>query len=159
MDCRQRLETYLRDNGVGFEVREHPAAFTAQQVAAAEHVPGRRFAKVVMVKADDRLHMLVMPAPERVDRQRARAALGVNEFHIASESDFSATFADCDLGAMPPFGNLYGVPVVVDASLGENELMTFQTGTHTTTMTIRYEDFIRLVRPKVIELGVQPARI
>ena len=158
MDCRQKLETYLRENGVGFEVREHPAAFTAQQVAAAEHVPGRRFAKVVMVKADDQLHMLVMPAPERVDRQRARMALGAKEFHIASESDFSATFADCDLGAMPPFGNLYGVPVVVDASLGEYELMTFQAGTHTTTMTIPYKEFIRLVQPKVIELGVQPAR-
>lgn len=157
MNCKERLETYLRENGVGFEVHEHPSTFTAQQTAAAEHVPGRRFAKVVMVMADDRLRMLVMPAPELVDRERARTAIGAKEVRIASESDFGSTFADCDLGAMPPFGNFYDVPVIVDASLGEDELMSFKAGTHTTTMTIPYRDFIRLVKPQVIELGEQPA--
>lgn len=159
MDCKERLEKYLRQNDVGFDVREHPSAFTAQQIAAQEHVPGRRFAKVVMVKADGHLRMLVMPAPERVDRDRAREALGAKEVLIATESDFGPAFADCDLGAMSPFGNLYGVPVSVDASLAENELMTFQAGTHTTTMTLTVKDFIRLVKPQIIELGVQPATV
>ncbi len=157
MNCKERLEAYLRDNGVGFEVHEHPSTFTAQQTAAAEHVPGRRFAKVVMVMADDQLRMLVMPAPELVDRERTRVAIGAKEVRIAGESDFGSTFTDCDLGAMPPFGNLYGVPVIVDSSLAESEHMSFTAGTHTTTMTIRYKDFIRLVNPQVIELGVQPA--
>lgn len=157
MNCKERLEAYLRENGVGFEVHEHPSTFTAQQTAAAEHVPGRRFAKVVMVMADDQLRMLVMPAPELVDRERTRAAIGAKEVRIARESDFGSTFADCDLGAMPPFGNLYGVPVIVDASLGESERMSFKAGMHTTTMTIRYKDFLSLVNPQVIELGVQPA--
>jgi len=157
MNCKERLEKYLRENDVGFDVREHRYAFTAQQIASEDHVPGRRFAKVVMVKADGQLRMLVMPAPERVDRDRAREALGAKEVLIATEGDFGPVFADCDLGAMPPFGNLYGFPVSLDASLAENELMTFQAGTHTTTMTITFKDFIRLVKPQVIELGVQPA--
>jgi Ala-tRNA(Pro) deacylase len=157
MECKERLEKYLRENDVAFDVREHPSAFTAQRVAAEDHVPGRMFAKVVIVTADGELRMVVMPAPECVDRDRAREALGVKELLIATESDFGTTFADCDLGAMPPFGNLYGLPVCVDASLTENELITFQAGTHTTTMTITVKDFIRLVKPQVIELSMRPA--
>jgi Ala-tRNA(Pro) deacylase len=153
MDGRERLEGYLRENGVPFEVEEHPTAYTAQRIAASEHVPGRMLAKVVMATTNGGLVMLVLPAPSMVDVAKVSELIG-EEARLASESEFSPTFPDCEPGAMSPFGNLYDVPVYVDRALGENERIVFQAGTHSVTMSVAYADFERLVGPTVAEVAV-----
>lgn len=154
MDCRDRLENHFRENGVVFEVQEHATAFTAQKVAASEHVPGRMFAKVVMVRADGDLVMLVLPAPSVVDIAKVSEVLGGRQVRIAREAEFASAFPDCEAGAMPPFGNLYDVPAYVDRQLGRNERIVFQAGTHTVTMSVSYADFERLASPTVADLAV-----
>ncbi|MGH2721708.1 MAG: aminoacyl-tRNA deacylase [Actinomycetota bacterium] len=150
--CRQRLEEYFIRNDVGFAEQHHPTAFTAQEVAASDHVSGRIVAKVVMVRADGRLAMLVVPAPKRVDLGKAAAALGAADLRLAHEEEFAEVFPDCEPGAMPPFGNLYEVPVCTDRALAENLNLVFQAGTHTESMGIRFEDYERLVQPDLADL-------
>jgi Ala-tRNA(Pro) deacylase len=153
VECKVRLENYLRENGVPFEAQQHPRAVTAQEVAASEHVPGKMLAKTVMVQADGKLFMLALPAPYQVDLERAATALGVANARLSEEEEFEDTFPDCETGAMPPFGNLYGVPVCVEQSLAEDETIVFRAGTHTETMSVRYSDFERLVEPTVAEFA------
>ena len=154
MDGRDRLESYFRENEGAFEVQEHRTAFTAQRIAASEHVPGRMFAKVAMAKADGDLVMLVLPAPSVVDLTKVSEALGGKEVRMASESEFAPAFPDCEPGAMPPFGNLYDLPLYADQALGRNERIVFQAGTHTVTMSVSYADFERLARPIVADIAV-----
>ena len=149
MACRDRLEAYLRENGVPFEVQHHPRAVTAQEVAASEHVPGKMLAKVVMVSADGGMAMLSLPAPYQVDLEKAAKMLGAEEARLAREEEFEGAFPDCEVGAMPPFGNLYGLPVYVEEALAEDETIFFRAGTHTDTMSVGYADFERLVEPTV----------
>lgn len=155
MTCRERLEAYLRARQVPFQVQHHPVAYTAQQVAASEHIPGRMVAKVVMVVADGRLVLLTLPAPARVDLARVAAMLGAREVRLAHEEEFAAAFPDCEVGAMPPFGNLYDLPVYADPSLAENQTIVFAAGTHTDTMSMAYSDFTRLVQPVVAPFAVR----
>ncbi|MEJ2737019.1 MAG: YbaK/EbsC family protein [Anaerolineae bacterium] len=149
MKCRERLEQYLREHGVGFEVMTHSQAFTMQEVAAALHVPGNQVAKVVIVRADEDMAMLVLPAPCRLNTAAARDLLGVKKVRLAKEEEFADLFPDCATGAMPPFGNLYDVPVYVDPSLAEESNIVFRIGTHRETMKVAYADFARLVQPTV----------
>jgi Ala-tRNA(Pro) deacylase len=153
VECRDRLEGYLRENRVPFEAQHHPRAVTAQEVAASEHVPGKMLAKTVMVLADGEMVMLALPAPYQVDLEKAATALGVNEVRLAEEEEFEDTFPDCEVGAMPPFGNLYGVPVYVEETLAEDETIVFRSGTHTDTMSVRYSDFERLAEPTIAEFA------
>ncbi len=155
MTCKERLEQYLRDNGVGFEVMTHGQAFTMQEVAAALHVPGHQVAKVVMVVADGQLKMLVLPAPFRLSFPRVRELVGAKNVRLAQEEEFADLFPDCALGAMPPFGNLYDLPVYVDELLSEAEDIIFRIGTHRHTMRIPYSDFYRLCQPAVGEFARQ----
>ena len=152
MDCKDRLEAYLREKQVPFEVRHHPKAITAQEVAASEHVPGKMLAKTVMVLADGKMVMLALPAPYQVDLDKAGKVLGV-EVRLAHEEEFENTFPDCEVGAMPPFGNLYEVPVYVEAALAEDETIVFRAGTHTDTMSVSYADFENLVEPTIAEFA------
>jgi Ala-tRNA(Pro) deacylase len=147
------MEQYLQENGVQFEVMTHSQAYTMQEVAAALHVPGRQVAKVVMVLADQALAMLVLPAPDRLDFAKVRALLDAKKVSLAAEEDFADRFPDCATGAMPPFGNLYDVPVYVDQPLAEESHMVFRVGTHRETMKIAYTDYARLVQPAVDEFG------
>ena len=149
MKHRERLEAFLRENKVPFQVQHHAQAFTAQEVAERGHVHGRLMAKVVIVVAGGKNVMLVLPAPSRVDLARAAAALAAEEVRLAREDEFGRAFPDCELGAMPPFGNLYGLSVLVDRALTEDETIYFQAGTHTDTISLRYADFERLVKPAV----------
>lgn len=153
MRCKERLEAYLREQGVPFQIQHHPIAFTAQEVAASEHVPGRMVVKVVMVVADSKPVMLALRATDRVELRTLAAVLGVTEVRLAEEREFGALFPDCELGAMLPFGNLYGVPVYVDSALAEDETIVFQAGTHTDTMSLKYADFARLVQPAVADFA------
>ncbi|MBU6424383.1 MAG: YbaK/EbsC family protein [Chloroflexota bacterium] len=157
--CRERIETYLRQGGVEFDVREHPLAFTAQEVAGSEHVKGRAFAKVVMVVADGEMRMIVLPASEKLSFERLTRAIRAKNVRLASEDEFAGRFADCDPGAMPPFGHLYGLSVVMDDTLATNERIVFRLGSHTTTMTMRYDDFQRIEKPRLADLGVAPIAV
>jgi Ala-tRNA(Pro) deacylase len=155
MKCRERMEEYLRQNGVEFQVQTHAQAFTMQEVAAALHVPGSQVAKVVMVKADEGKVMAVLPAPYRLNTDLLRSLAGAKRARLAKEEEFSDLFPDCATGAMPPFGNLYDVPVYVDRSMAEEPDMIFRVGTHRETMQIAYADFARLVQPVVGDFSWQ----
>jgi Ala-tRNA(Pro) deacylase len=149
------MEQYLRENGVGFEVLTHSQAFTMQEVAAALHVPGDQVAKVVIVCAGDEMAMLVLPAPYRLNIDKACTLLGVEDARLAKEKEFAALFPDCATGAMPPFGNLYDVPVYVDQALAAQPDIVFRIGTHRETMKVAYADFERLAQPTVGEFAWQ----
>jgi Ala-tRNA(Pro) deacylase len=152
MDCKDRLQAYFREHNVSFETATHSEAYTAQEVAAALHVSGHQLAKVVMVWAGDELTMTVVPASGRVDLRRAAEVLGADKVRLASEAEFAGRFGDCRVGAMPPFGNLYDLPVVVDPALAEYDDIVFSAGTYTDSMKIAYDDFERLVQPEVGKL-------
>ena len=149
MECRERMERYLQENNVPFEVMTHDRAYTMQEAAAALHVSGKRVAKVVMVKGDGQIVMFAIPASHRLNLDNVRAALDVKVASLASEKEFSALFPDCEPGAMPPFGNLYDVPVHIDRALAGQESIVFRIGTHRHTMRIAYADFARLAQPTV----------
>lgn len=148
----QRLEDYLRANQVPYRTIAHPAAYTAQEIAANAHIAGREMAKTVMVKLDGRLAMVVLPASERVNLGRLREAVGVDEVSLASEYEFRNRFPECETGAMPPFGNLYGLDVIVSADLAEDEEIAFNAGSHSELLRMRYDDFVRLVQPRLVHL-------
>jgi Ala-tRNA(Pro) deacylase len=156
MPCKDKLESYLRENNVPFQVQHHAKVYTAQEVAAAEHIPGKALVKVVMVKADGSNVMLALPASYRVVESRLGDVLSVRDARLATEDEFASVFPDCEVGAMPPFGNLYGVPVVVDKSLAEDETIVVQAGTHTDTLSLKYADFERLVKPTPAEFAQHP---
>jgi len=147
--CIDRLKQYLTDQHVGFEVQEHRQVYTMQEVAAALHEKGEHVAKVFIAWADGRLVMLVLPTPAQVDLNRVRGMLKVKEARRAREFEFAQIFADCDVGAMPPFGHVYQVPVYIDRSLMDEPSIIFQAGTHHTTMKIAMSDYQRLVNPIV----------
>ncbi len=157
MQCKEKLENYLREHQVSFQTQQHARAFTAQDVAASEHVPGKMVAKVVVVFADGKMVMLVLPASYRVDFAQAGTALEARQVRLAGEAELGAAFPDCEVGAMPPFGNLYHLPVYVDKRLAEDESIVFPVGTHTETMRLAYADFARLVNPVVAEFA-RPAQ-
>lgn len=156
MTCRERLEHYFRENKVKYETTSHPEVYTAQEVAAVEHVPGMFVAKVVMANVDGRIMALVLAAPHRVDIPKVKAALGASEARLAREEEFSAFFPDCEVGAMPVFTNLYDVSVVVDRVLAEDPKIVFNAGTHRETMTVAFKDFLRLASPTVADISRQP---
>lgn len=154
MRGRERLEAYLREHGIRFEVIPHPEAYTAQEVAATEHVSGRQFAKVVIAEADGKHVMLVLPAASRVDLVRLRAALGAKIVRLAREEEFAARFPDCEAGAMPPFGHLYDVPVYMDRSLSDQPRLVFNACSHRETVAMAAADYQRLEKPATIEFTV-----
>src|SRR3990172_9252152 len=147
------VETLLRERSIPFEVHHHPPAFTAQHLAACEHVPGKMVAKVVIAFADERMLMLALPATTNVNLMKLAEATGTEHVRVARENEFAAVFTDCEVGAMPPFGNLYDLPVLVDRSLAEDEEILFPAGTHTDTIQMTYADFADLVHPRVADLG------
>jgi Ala-tRNA(Pro) deacylase len=155
MGARDRLEAYLREHHVPFELRHHRAAYTAQEVAASEHVPGRRFAKVVLAEADGRPVMLVVAAPDHVDLERAARLTGAGELRLLGEREIAGQFSDCEVGAAPPFGTLYGVPVFVDDALTREDTIYVQAGSHSEALALRCDDFLRVERPVTGALAVR----
>jgi len=155
MGCRERLERLFSDNGIPFSVFKHAEAYSAQRVAGLLHIPGEQLAKVVMAWADERLVMLVLPAPYRVDLAKAQRALKASSVRVAREEEFSATFPDCDVGAMPPFGNLYGIPVYVDRALTVQTTVAFPSGSHREIMQIAYADLERTAQATVADLSTR----
>jgi Ala-tRNA(Pro) deacylase len=148
-----QVVTLLQRENVPYEVLPHVRTYTAQGTAASLHVKGREFAKSVILKArDGRLVLALVPASRPVDLRAAGAALG-SEVALAEEAEFAGRFKDCEVGAEPPFGNLYGMPVYVDESLREDDEIVFNAGTHGEAIRMRYADFERLVHPVVSSLS------
>ncbi|MCS7338729.1 MAG: YbaK/EbsC family protein [Verrucomicrobiae bacterium] len=145
----RKLKAFLDTERVRYVSIPHSVAYTAQEVAASAHVPGRQMAKTVIVVMDGRPVMVVLPAHRRVVLEDLRQAAGAEEVRFATEDEFKSLFPDCEVGAMPPFGNLYGLDVYVAAPLAEEDEIVFNAGTHTELIRLAYRDFERLVRPKV----------
>lgn len=154
MPILTKLKDFLDANHVVYEVRSHQRAFTAQEVAAAQHVRGREVAKVVILRAGDEYVMAVLPAPYHVGIARLGEGTGKHDLRLATEAELGRLFPGCEPGAMPPFGNLYGVPVWVDRSLTQDEEIFFNAGNHEQTVHLSYGDFARLVQPRIASFGM-----
>ncbi|MEE9287515.1 MAG: YbaK/EbsC family protein [Gammaproteobacteria bacterium] len=149
----KKLKDFLDKNKTKYVSIKHSPTYTAQEIAASAHIPGKELAKTVMVKLDGKLAMAVLPASFRVDLNRLKDAAGVSVVEIANEQDFKNLFPECELGAMPPFGNLYDMDVYVAQSLAEDEEIAFNAGSHTELIKLAYKDFEKLVAPKVVEFA------
>ena len=147
MSVANRLERLLEESGAAFEVIDHPVAFTAQEEAAASHVPGRHWAKTVAVLVAGKPAIAVVPATRRLDIGKLSGITGTDDVQIAHEAEFQDLYPDCELGAMPPFGELYGQETFVDESLREQELIAFHAGDHRTAIEMSYGDYERLCHP------------
>jgi Ala-tRNA(Pro) deacylase len=152
------LTEFLESQHVEYVNIKHEPAYTAQEIAALAHVPGKEMAKTVMVKIDGDLAMAVLPAHRKLNLEDLRLASGVNDVQFAREEDFRDRFPDCEPGAMPPFGNLYGMDVYMDDTLLEDEMIAFNSGTHTELTRMAFKDFEKLVHAKVAHFSIGPGR-
>ena len=151
-----RVRSYLQEQGIDFEEHEHDLVYTANEVAASEGVSGWLVAKPVVLWAEGKLAMAVVPAPASVDMDKAADALGASDVRLAREEEFGDAFPDCDLGAEPPFGNLYDMPTYVDQLLTEDPHIVFRGGTHTTTLKIGMDDYLEAASPQVVDIATPP---
>jgi len=149
----KKLIDFLDESGVKYLKLSHSPAYTAQEIAASAHIPGKELAKTVMVKVDGAMAMAVLPASYRVDFKLMKKASGSKKVELAGENEFKELFPECEVGAMPPFGNLYDMDVYVAESLAEDEEITFNAGSHTELIKLAYADFERLVQPKVLKFS------
>ena len=150
-----KLKELLESQHVDFTSIPHSEAYTAQEIAALTHVPGKEFAKTVMVKVDGRLAMAVIPASYHADLDMLRKSIGANEVRLAREEEFEKLFSDCEEGAMPPFGNLYGIEEYVDSALREDEMIAFNAGSHIELIRMSFNDFERLTHPKIARFALK----
>jgi len=147
MSISSRLSDFLKENKVGYQVVTHDVAYSAQHTAASVHTPGREVAKVVVVKSGEEYAMAVVDAPHQVDLKKLAALSGMKKPVVAEESELKELFPECELGAMPPFGSLYGLKVFVDRQLEEDEEITFNAGSHFEAIRMKYADFKNLTKP------------
>jgi len=145
------LKAFLDKQGVKYVSIQHSAAFTAPEVAASAHVSGRDFAKTVIVLIEDQMAMVVLPANRLLVISELRDMLDSNHVRLASEAEFRDVFPDCEIGAMPPFGNLYGMRTYVTSNLADESEIAFNAGTHTEVIKLAYVDFERVVKPTVLD--------
>ena len=151
----QKLKDFLDSNGVKYIVMKHSEAYTAQEVAAAVHIDGKRIAKTVMVNLDGKMAMAVLPASYQINFEQLKEETKAQKAELSSEVEFKDRFPGCQTGAMPPFGNLYDMDVWVAATLVEDADILFNAGTHSELVKMAYNDFEALVRPKVIRFTVK----
>lgn len=147
------LVRYLTANGVGFRLLRHVPAFSAHEVAHATHVPDKALAKTLLVKAGQVYWMAVLRADQRLSERLLKRVLEVHHVHLAHEEDLDLLFPDCEVGAMPPFGNLYGFPVIVDSTLAHDDEIVFNACTHSDSISMKFSDFERLVHPMIAEIA------
>ena len=144
------LKQFLDSNHVKYMSVVHSPAYTAQEVAQSLHMSGRAMAKVVIVELDGDLAMAVLPATRKIVSQDLRDITGCDNVRLASEMEFKSRFPDCEVGAMPPFGNLYGMEVYASEEMARNKEIAFNAGSHVEVIRMAYADFERLVEPKVL---------
>jgi Ala-tRNA(Pro) deacylase len=153
MPILRKLKTLLDEAKVSYEVFTHPLAYTADEIAARQHMSGKEMAKVVMLEVDGHLVMGVIPGNMKVDLHTARASFGASEVKLAAEDEFSRRFPDCEIGAEPPFGNLFGLRCAIDPMLAKDEYIYFNAGNHVQTVRMKYYDFLNLAKPEIAVLG------
>lgn len=150
----RKLRDFLDSNHIRYFIISHSPVYTAQEVAASAHIPGKELAKTVMVTIDGKLAMAVLPASYKLDFDKLKDAAGTKDALLASEEDFADMFPGCEVGAMPPFGNLYGMKTYVAEELAEDEEIVFNAGNHMELLRLSYADFEQLVKPLVVPLTV-----
>lgn len=149
----KKLREFLDAKAIKYVSIAHSMAYTAQEIAAASHIPGKELAKTVMVKLDEKMAMAVLPASYKVDFDLLKKASGAGKAELAGEAEFTELFPECEVGAMPPFGNLYGMEVFVAESLAEDEEITFNAGSHTELIKLKYKDFEDIVQPAKLKFS------
>ena len=154
MEIARQLIDCLNENKVQYEILHHSEAVTAQRIAQAEHVKGRHQAKVVMLKSGDQHLMVVLPADHQIDLEKVEKTIG-KPVSLGKENEFKSLFPDSAIGAMPPFGNLYGLPTFIDKHLAEQDYLVFEAGTHTDAIKMSYRDYEKIVKPKVEDLAIK----
>ena len=152
-----KLKEFLDANNVKYSTLTHSTAYTALEIASLAHVKGQELAKTVIVKLDGRMAMAVLPASRQVNLPFLKTAAGAKTASLATEAEFRDLFPGCETGAMPPFGNLYDMSVFVDESLSKDKEIAFNAGTHKELIRLAYEDFARLVHPKIITFAAKAA--
>jgi Ala-tRNA(Pro) deacylase len=148
------LKEFLDGHNIRYVAISHSVAYTAAGIAALTHIPGRELAKTVIVKLDGALAMAVVTASQHVDLAQLKAVTAATNVELASEDEFKAKFPDCELGAMPPFGNLYEMRVFADETLMRDKEIAFNAGSHRELIRVAWEDFERLVRPTIMRVAV-----
>ncbi len=148
----RKLKNFLDERGIKYVTVVHSASFTAQEIAASAHIRGKELAKTVMIIADGKMAMAVVPATCRVDFDLLKKSIGARKVELASEAEFKDLFPDCEVGAMPPFGNLYGMDVYVDRRLSEDRTIAFNAGSHTELIKVPYADYLSLVKPAQVDI-------
>ena len=151
----EKLRTFLDENNIKYTTISHSKAYTAQQVAQSAHISGKDMAKTVMIVIDGRMAMAVLPASRHVDFDLIKEAIGIKPITLANEEEFKSFFPSCEVGTMPPFGNLYDMEVYVDKSLAKDHQIAFNAGSHTELVQLAYQDFQNLVKPYVIEFVME----
>jgi Ala-tRNA(Pro) deacylase len=155
----KKLKEFLDSHNIEYVSISHPTVYTAQEIAAAAHISGRNMAKTVIVKLDGKMNMVVLPASTKIDLELLKEATGASTVELAMEHEFKDLFPGCTIGAMPPFGNLYGLDVLAAQALAEDEEIAFNAGSHSELMKLRYKDYEQLVKPKVFKLSVSKERV
>jgi Ala-tRNA(Pro) deacylase len=148
-----KLKKYLDEKNIKYMLISHSPAFTAQEIAGSAHIPGKELAKTVMVKVDDKMIMTVLPAMYKINFDTLQKKVGADSVELASEEEFQDLFPGCELGAMPPFGNLYGMSTLIDKSLTEDEEIVFNACSHRELVKLKFDDFIKLVKPEIEEFA------
>lgn len=153
--AEKKLRKFLDENQVKYVKVSHSPAFTAQEIAASAHISGNEVAKTVMVKVDGKLSMAVLPASYQADLKALAKAIGAEEVTLAEEKEFCDKFGECEVGAMAPFGNLYDMDVYVAEDLTEDKEIAFNAGSHEELIRMMYDDYARLVRPRIVRFAAK----
>jgi Ala-tRNA(Pro) deacylase len=148
-----KLKTYLDENKIKYVTIHHSKAYTSQEIAASAHIKGKKLAKSVVLKVNGKMALAVLPASYTIDFDLLKESLGAENVRLANEPEFKDKFPECEVGAMPPFGNIFGMEVFVEASLVEDEEIAFNACSHTELMRLEYTDFETLVKPKIIRFS------
>ena len=151
----QKLKEFLDRHGIKYATTSHSLAYTAQEIAASAHIAGKELAKTVMVKIDDKMAMAVLPASYKVSFDLLKKAAEASKVELANEQEFRDMFPELEVGTMPPFGNLYGMELLVDESLSQDDEIAFNNGSHTELMKLAYRDFERLAKPKAAKFAAR----
>lgn len=149
-----KLKNYLDKEKIPYELLEHSLAYTALEIAGSQHIPGRQVAKSVIVKSDDIFLMCVLPAIHYIDLQKFKKILNSKHLELAQEEEIAKLFPEFEVGAEPPFGNLYGLPLYADKSLEVDEDIVFNAGTHTDMVKMKWRDYQRIAKPQIVDLGI-----
>jgi Ala-tRNA(Pro) deacylase len=153
MAIPEKIKNYLLENAASYSHKTHPVAYTSQEIAAVDHIPGEELAKTVVLRADENLILAVLPADRIIDMQTLKKEAGCEKLVLAYEGEFTERFPGCRRGAMPPFGKLFGLPVYCDRSLAKELEIEFNAGTHTDTIRMEFSEFERMEAPIILNFS------